>query len=32
VAVREFEIAVAIEPDNAIALKNLETAKKNQPR
>ncbi len=29
-AIREFELAVAIEPDNAMALKNLETAKKNQ--
>ena len=29
-AIREFEIAVAIEPGNALALKNLETAKKNQ--
>jgi tetratricopeptide (TPR) repeat protein len=29
-AIREFEIAVAIEPGNAMALKNLETAKKNQ--
>ena len=31
-AIREFEIAVAIEPGNAMALKNLETAKKNQAR
>lgn len=30
VAIREFETAVAIEPGNAMALKNLETAKKNQ--
>ena len=29
-AIHELEIAVAIEPDNAMALKNLETAKKNQ--
>jgi tetratricopeptide (TPR) repeat protein len=29
-AIREFEIAIAIEPDNVMALKNLETAKKNQ--
>jgi tetratricopeptide (TPR) repeat protein len=29
-AIREFEIAVAIEPENTMALKNLETAKKNQ--
>jgi tetratricopeptide (TPR) repeat protein len=29
-AIRELEIAVAIEPDNAMALKNLQTAKKNQ--
>ena len=28
--IREFEIAVAIEPENAMALKNLETAKRNQ--
>jgi len=29
-AIREFEAASAIEPGNAMALKNLETAKKNQ--
>jgi len=31
-AVSEFESAVAIEPDNAMALKNLETAKRTKPR